>query len=181
MNEIAPSPTPLEEDDSYFYHSEPGHLVRRLHQIANSIFIDLMKDYDVTTIQYAVLVTVEAHDGYEQRQIGKLIAIDRATINTVTAKLEKRGLLLREHVGRRIDLHISEKGRALIKGASKMIPHHSQKLLAPLTKTQRATFVKLLEKVVEGNNSMSRVPVKAPDRGKSSGAQGKKRPTRTAK
>lgn len=153
-----------QDDEEFEYHSEPGHLVRRLHQIANSIFFDLMKDMDLTPIQYAVLFTVDAHPGYEQRQIAKLIAIDRATINTVTAKLEGRGLLVRERVGRRIDLWIADAGRDLLKEASPKTPLHAKKLLAPLTAKQRETFVYLLDKVVQGNNNASRVPMKVPDR-----------------
>ena len=150
------------DDNDFEYHAEPGHLVRRLHQIAVSIFFDLMSEFDLTPIQYAILNAVDAHPGYEQRQIATLIAVDRTTINAVTTKLAQRGLIVREPIGRRIDLWVTKEGQALLRDASPRTALHADRVLEPLTPSQRQDFQHLLQQVVDGNNSISRVPQKKP-------------------
>lgn len=152
-----------EDENDFEFHSEPGHLVRRLHQIGVSLFLELTRDIDITPIQYACLNAVQTHSGFEQRQISRLIAVDRSTINSVTGRLEERGLLTRRRVGRRIDLFMTEAGSALLKIAAERTADHSSHLLAPLTVAQRQQFMRLLKIVVDGNNNISRVPMKTPE------------------
>ena len=161
-NRVPPetSGTNLVDEGEFEFHGEAGHLVRRLHQIAVSIFLDLTKDFDLTPVQYATLNAVEEHPGYEQRQIATLIAVDRTTINNITARLEARGLIVRERVGRRFDLWITDEGRVLRQGVSPKTALHADLLLAPLAPKQRRDFIHLLQQVVDGNNSASRVPLK---------------------
>lgn len=149
--------------NDFEFQGEPGHMVRRLHQIGVSIFLDLMKEFDLTPIQYGALNAIGTHPGYEQRQIARMIAVDRTTINAVTKRLAERGLLIRKPIGRRIDLWLTDQGHRLLDAASPKTPIHSDVLLAPLTSAQRRQFVKLLKRVVDGNNSVSRVPMEKPD------------------
>ena len=46
----------------------PGHLIRRLHQISVSLFAARMAEagLDLTSVQYAALVTVRENPGLDQ-------------------------------------------------------------------------------------------------------------------
>mgnify|MGYP005828916165 CR=1 FL=1 len=149
----------LEEDNDFEFHAEPGHMVRRLHQIAVGLFLDLAAESELTPIQYAALNAICTHPGCDQRQIARLIAIDRTTINSVTRRLAERNLVVREPVGRRIDLYPTQQGEELLEKSSAETLDHSDLLLSPLNADERAVFLGLLQRLVDANNDASRVPM----------------------
>src|SRR5919204_2091665 len=133
-----------DEEDDFQFLSEPGHMTRRLHQISVSLFLDLVKDFDLTPIQYGALSAVNRHPAYDQRQIAQLLAVDRTTINAVSSRLAERGLLVRKSVGRRINLSLTQEGQRVLDAAAKMVSLHSDQFLSPLTLPQREQFMNLL-------------------------------------
>ncbi len=141
---------------------EPCYLARRLEQIAVSIFLDLNEHLNLTPTQYSALGAISDFPGYEQRVIARLIAVDRSTINGVTKRLEAAGLLVRKLVGRTITLTLTEKGESLLRSVRNSDPKHKEMFLSPLTKKQSEQFIKLMRKVVEGNNEASRTPMEFP-------------------
>lgn len=159
--------SPVDEDD-FEFHSEPGHLVRRLHQIATSLFLERGKTFGVTPVQYAALNAIGRHSGFEQRDIARLIAIDRTTINIVTRKLEERGLVIRRPLGRAVNLTLSAAGEELLAALEKVQAGHGDEMLTPLSEEERSVFIAMLERLVHHNNGMSRVPMQKPDRRRSS-------------
>lgn len=152
-----------EESEVFEYHHEPGFMIRRLHQIATSIFMEKAKQYDVTPIQFAALNAIEHHPGIDQRQIARFIAIDRTTMNIVTKRLEERGLIIRTRRGRRLDLALTPQGRAMLNEVASSVADHHEELLSPITQRERKTFLSLLERLIEKNNDLSRVPVSKPE------------------
>src|SRR5258706_12446801 len=79
-------------DDAY---RGPGHLIRRLQQIAVAIFMDEFKELDISPVQHIALVAVRDRPGLEQQAIADLIAIDRSSAGRVFLFLEQRGLIAR--------------------------------------------------------------------------------------
>lgn len=155
---------PMPNDSEVFeYHREPGFMIRRLHQIATSIFMEKAKQYDVTPIQFAALNAIERHSGIDQRQIARFIAIDRTTMNIVTKRLEERGWIIRTRRGRRLDLALTSQGRAMLNEVTNSVADHHEELLSPITQKERKTFLSLLERLIEKNNDLSRVPVSKPE------------------
>lgn len=150
------------DPDGFDYNKEPGFLIRRLQQIATSIFIEKAKEYEVTPIQFAAMNAIELHSDYDQRQIARAIAIDRTTMNSVTKRLEERGWIVRSRRGRRIDLSLTREGARVLHKVERSIADHQNELLAPLSKKDRKTFLTLLQRLVETNNELSRVPVSRP-------------------
>src|SRR5262245_35681895 len=80
--------------DQYIY-DQPGHLIRRAHQIAWSLFMDETRAFDLTPVQYSLLVAVGEFPSIDATRLSELIDFDRATIGNVVDRLEKRGLLVR--------------------------------------------------------------------------------------
>ena len=98
----------------------PGHLIRRMHQISVSAFAAETKaaGFDLTPMQFAALCMLEENPGIEQATLAGLVAIDRATIGGVVARLETRGLLERSvsRTDRRARvLTLTEIGAALLR------------------------------------------------------------------
>jgi DNA-binding MarR family transcriptional regulator len=135
----------------YILEDQVGHLLRRAHQRATAIFLaELGEGFQVTPTQYAALVKL--HDLGEQSQnlLGRLTAMDPATIQGVIKRLEERGLIERSGDPgdkRRTTLRLSPAGAALV---AAMIPNGiaiTEATLAPLDAGERETFLVLLRRL----------------------------------
>jgi DNA-binding MarR family transcriptional regulator len=147
-------------------HEHPGHLLRRAQQISVSIFYDELGG-DVTPIQYAVLRTLSQHPGIDQVSLAGLVAIDTSTGATVCARLEEKGLLLREiipHNRRQRALRVTAAGEQLLAQSIPASQRLRKRLLEPLSADEQEQFMYLLSKLVRANNTQSRAPLAGPKR-----------------
>jgi DNA-binding MarR family transcriptional regulator len=149
------------DNDPLPIYGNPGHLARRLHQIAVSIFLGETQDFGITPVQFAALTVVKAFPGVDQRSLARMIAFDRSTIGDVVIRLEKKGLLdRREGQDRRVkSLFITETGDALLTQLQEPVRRFHEKLLEPLSEGEQLIFRYLLHKLVNQNNELSRVPL----------------------
>ena len=141
----------------------PGHLMRRGQQIAVSVFLDECRPWELTPLQFAVLAELHRHGPDDQVGLGGALALDRTTISVVVKKLEERGLVERcvSEKDRRSKLvSITRKGANLIREVLPAAEAAQDRMLAPLTASERAQFIRLLGKVANGNNSESRAPLR---------------------
>jgi DNA-binding MarR family transcriptional regulator len=137
----------------------PGHLVRRLHQISVSVFLAEAEQYDLTHLQYASLVVVDAYPGIDQRRLGRAVALDRQTVSVVVRRLVEKGLLRREAVdGRKSALFVTGSGKALYRVMRTHLEAVDRKLMSPLSAAERDVFLATLTKLVGELNELSRAP-----------------------
>jgi DNA-binding MarR family transcriptional regulator len=143
-----------EEDtpDTYVLEDQVGHLLRRAHQRATAIFTaELGEAFQITPTQYAALVKLHKLGEQSQNQLGRLTAMDRATIQGVIRRLEERQLIERSGDPgdrRRSSLRLTPSGETLV---AAMIPNGirvSAVTLEPLDDAERKTFLALLRKFV---------------------------------
>ncbi|OYX74974.1 MAG: hypothetical protein B7Y95_04515 [Rhizobiales bacterium 32-66-11] len=148
----------------------PGHLIRRLQQVAVALFADEIDRVcaDLTPVQYAALATVEAHPGIDQASLAGVIGYDRTTIGGVVERLEAKGFIDRitspsDRRGRQ--LSITAEGTLLLRNLAAPVHQVQERLMAPLTATERATLLRLMAKLVNTTNELSRTPTRpAPPR-----------------
>jgi len=147
--------------DTLPIYGNPGHLARRFHQIAVSIFLNETQAFGITPVQFAALTVVSAYPGVDQRSLARMIAFDRSTIGDVVIRLERKGLLQRRNgKDKRIKcLFISEEGSAMLEGLAGPIGSFERILLEPLAEGEQKIFMYLLHKLVNQNNELSRVPL----------------------
>lgn len=157
--------------DNLYEH--PGHLLRRAQQISVSIFHDEIGGV-ITPVQYAVLRMLSHHPGIDQVSLAGLVAIDTSTGATVCARLEEKGLMVREvipHNRRQRALRITPAGEQLLDELVPGLQRLRKRILAPLDATEQTQFMALLDKLVHVNNEHSRAPL-APRRDERSDAPG---------
>lgn len=88
----------------------PGHLIRRLQQIAVALFAARMAEagLDLTPVQYAALSTIHDNPGVDQATLAGLIAYDRVTLGVWWSGWSRRawsgvrsvhGIVVRERFG----------------------------------------------------------------------------------
>lgn len=140
----------------------PGHLIRRAQQIAVAIFMDETSGFDITPVQFAVLTAVKRNPDIDATRLSSMIAFDRSTIGNVIERLESRGYLARFNGAedKRIKfLRLEPSGEQLISEVDAAVVRAQERILEPLDKNERESFIRLLEKVTEINNSVSRAPL----------------------
>lgn len=149
--------TPLAEASQF-----PGNLLRRCHQISVAIFLKQCQALGLTQLQYIMLCALEEKGTLDQSRLGRLTALDRNTTTVVVRKLEAKGLVSRERneKDRRVMLvTLTAAGRAMRREAEAGAVATQRELTASLSASERETLCRLLERVAEVNNALSRVPL----------------------
>jgi MarR family transcriptional regulator, lower aerobic nicotinate degradation pathway regulator len=139
----------------------PGHYIRRLQQIAVAIFLDESQEFEITPVQYGALQAISDSPGIDQRTLASRIGFDTSTVGGVIDRLDARGLVMRSasDTDRRVRLlTLTAEGRALTQAVVPGMLRAQTRILAPLPAAQRVIFMRMLRRLVEANNDMSRAP-----------------------
>lgn len=143
----------------------PGHLIRRMQQIAVAVFHTEVEavGIDITPVQYAALVRVAGHPGIDQVTLAGLIAYDRTTIAGVVDRLVQKTFLTRDvsPTDRRAKvLQITEAGKEALKVLTPAVERAQGVMLRGLDDAETAEFMRLLNKAMEAVNDLSRAPLR---------------------
>lgn len=153
----------IDQDCLFDTYTTPGHLIRRLQQAVVGLYYEKLLDTGVTPVQFTSMMAIRRFPGTDQRRLAQLVALDRSTIGSVLERLEKRGLITRKILPddkRHKAIFITHEGARLLRKMQPVVQEVQVELLATLTSSERATFNKLLAKLVDVNNESSRAPLK---------------------
>ncbi len=134
----------------YRLEDQVGHLLRRAHQRATAIFQATIGDQRITPTQYAALVTLHDAGELSQNLLGRMTAMDPATIQGVTRRLQARRLVAGRpdpNDRRRSLLRLTDPGIALVERLIPNGPDVSAATLDPLSPADRKTFLALLKRI----------------------------------
>jgi DNA-binding MarR family transcriptional regulator len=144
-------------------HDQPGHLIRRAHQIAVAVFLDTL-GREVTPVQYAVLMLLAEKPGIDQATLAQEAALDTSTTADIAARLEAKGWIVRHVLARgQRSLELTAAGAKVLAGLEPGIARLQQALLGGLSPREQADFMRLLRKFVHINNERSRAPLQRGD------------------
>ena len=146
----------------------PGHLIRRAQQISTALFAEECAEFDLTSVQYAALAAIRAHPEVDATRLSHLIAFDRSTLGGVLERLETKGWVLRTAslTDRRVKLlRLTLEGERLLRQVEPSVRRVQQRLLEPLTPTDRATMLRLLGQLAAMHNDVTSVPLRAAEQG----------------
>ncbi|MDV4144291.1 MarR family transcriptional regulator [Shimia sp. FJ5] len=134
----------------------PGHLIRRLHQIATHVFSAHAQraGHDLTPVQFAAMDAIGANPGVDQARIAALIAYDRATIGGVIDRLEKKGLVVRkvsQRDRRAREVFLSTEGRKMVDDVFPIVREMQTDILRGLSDEERETFLSLAAKATNAH------------------------------
>lgn len=145
--------------------ARPGFLVRRLHQIHVSMFMEVLEEYGMTPVQYGLMSILVDMPGLDQFSVAEELGIDRANVHDVLKRLESRKLVARvvdPHNRRRKLCLASREGAELVARIYPRMQEAQKRLLAPLDEGERTMFMHLLHDLVEANNAYSRTALRPP-------------------
>ncbi len=153
---MSPSPTDNQSIDQL-----PGHYIRRLQQIAVAIFLQETEAFSITPIQFAAMGVLNKNPHLDQKTLAQTIGQDASTIGGVIDRLETRGLVKRSpsvNDRRAHLLTLTHEGQSLLQQITPAVLKAQDRILEPLTPSDHATFLKMLDILVKGNNELSRAP-----------------------
>jgi len=127
-----------------------GYLLRRAHQRHVALFTSAVAHAELTPTQFTALLKTAQLGRITQNHLGRLAAMDPATIQGVVQRLIARGLVRRGHdpMDRRTAvLEPTEAGVALISSVVACACRVHEAALAPLSPEERVKFLTLLRKM----------------------------------
>ncbi|WP_421850474.1 MarR family winged helix-turn-helix transcriptional regulator [Oricola sp.] len=137
-------------ESGFLLEEHNAYLIRLAHQRGTALFQKAFEGYGITPTQVAVLATLLRHGDLPQNQLGRITAIDTATLSTMLRRLE--ALDLTERVvspsDQRVNLiRLTDKGIGFTLDVVPISRGVSDELLAPLNQRERKRFIELLKKV----------------------------------
>ena len=145
--------TPLEGDrerrEDYFLDAQIGFILRQAQQRHTAIFASLMIE-GVTPTQWAAISKLHERGPCSQNLLGRLTAMDAATIKGVIDRLTKRGFTATTADpadGRRLLVALTPEGAQAFARGAPMAARITAATLEPLSAPEREAFVALLRRL----------------------------------
>ncbi|MDQ2183799.1 MarR family transcriptional regulator [Alcaligenaceae bacterium A4P071] len=139
----------------------PGFLIRRLHQIHCSLFLEETATFNITPVQFSLMTALDRRGESDQISIAREVGLERTTVAEVLTRLEARGLITRRvspEDGRVRLVKLARKGKLLV---TKMVPavqRAHDRTLEALAPDGRDALMLQLIRLVEANNDAGAVP-----------------------
>jgi DNA-binding MarR family transcriptional regulator len=133
----------------YVLDEQIGFLLRQVTQRHTAIFAARI-GADLTPMQWAVLAKLREQGACPQNQLGRLTAMDAATVKGVVDRLVRRRLLTTRQDpqdGRRVVVDFTEEGADLTARTIPAAQAVTADTLAPLNAGEATTLLSLLEKL----------------------------------
>jgi DNA-binding MarR family transcriptional regulator len=130
---------------------QAGHLLRRAHQRASAIFLSELSEAGLTPAQFFAMARLHEMGDVSQNQLGRLVAMDPATIQGVVHRLINRGLLRRKpdpKDKRRMIPRLTPAGRRTVIRLMDNARRVDDTILEPLAPKERTQFLTLLKRLV---------------------------------
>jgi len=134
----------------YVLEQQVGFLLRCAHQRASEMFKAVMARFGVTPRQFAALAKLDDLGSVSQNQLGRLTAMDPATISGVIARLTARGYVQQAsnpRDGRLLALGLTAAGEQAITAMKGVAAEVSERTLEPLSEAEADAFLKALCKI----------------------------------
>jgi len=134
---------------TYVLDRQVGFILRQVVQRHIAIFAHRMIA-ELTPTQFAALAKLHQVGACSQNRLGRLTAMDAATIKGVIDRLTKRGLTeVRAHAedARLLVVHLTKRGRRLTESAIRQASLISAETLSPLSRAEQAVFLRLLKQM----------------------------------
>jgi DNA-binding MarR family transcriptional regulator len=142
----------------------PGFLIRRLHQLHCSLFLDETRMFDVTPVQFSLMTALATRGELEQNRLALEIGLERSSVAEVVPRLQRRGLLQRRRsaADRRAKLvRLTAKGKTLLGKMAPAVQRAHDRTIEHLQGPERDRFLLQLVKLVEANGDVGSVPFRA--------------------
>jgi DNA-binding MarR family transcriptional regulator len=137
----------LDDPAGYQLEAQIGYVLRRAHQKATGIFNAVMGEFGVTPTQFAALAKLHDAGRVSQNELGRLTAMDPATIWGVVNRLIKQGYVSQSSApndARLVMVELTEEGRRATLRMKAVAADVSRETLRPYTEEEARQLLALL-------------------------------------
>jgi len=140
-------------------HRVAAHLARRFNQICVGVTAELLVGEELTPMLYGLMSAINAEPGRGQGHLARRFGVDAVSMGQMIDFLEQRRFVERQidtedRRARRIFL--TQRGAALHRRLRPAMLAAQDRILAPLTKTERAALLDMLTRAIEANDTYAR-------------------------
>lgn len=140
----------MEQVDASYLESLMGYNARRAALAIIAQFLPEMARYGLRPVDFSVLSLITHNAGITSRQLCTALGLLPPNLVGMINALEKRELVVREphpSDGRAMGLHLSAKGRKLMRSAENTAAKLEAAATLHLTPTESKTLIRLLKKI----------------------------------
>ncbi|HEY1245324.1 MAG TPA: MarR family transcriptional regulator [Hyphomicrobiaceae bacterium] len=141
------APRRLDDPARYRLEEQIGFVLRRAHQKATSIFNAVMGEFGVTPTQFAALAKLDDAGRVSQNELGRLTAMDPATVWGVVNRLIKQGYVAQwpaPNDARLVMVELTDAGREATLRMKAVAANVSRDTLRPFTEGEARQLLDLL-------------------------------------
>lgn len=132
----------------YRLEAHNAHLIRLAHQRGTSLFQKAFENYTITPTQVAILATLLRNGDLSQINLGRLTAIDTATLSAMMRRLQDNGFIERipSEQDQRVNMvRLTARGIDFTLEVLPISQKVSDDVLAPLKPRDRQRFIEMLK------------------------------------
>ena len=140
----------LDDPAGYRLEAQIGFVLRRAHQKATGAFNAVMGGFGVTPTQFAALAKLHDAGRVSQIELGRLTAMDPATIWGVINRLAKQGYVAQSPApndGRLVMVELTDAGRKATLRMKAVAAEVSRETLRPFTNEEAKQLLALLSRL----------------------------------
>lgn len=112
----------------------------KAYQLGSRFLSQKVSELNLTAVQAMILGFLDQEDQMTSSELGKRAELDSATLTGILDRLENAGFIERKgnpDDRRSIRIHLTKKGKAMAREASRMIAEANQEFLQVLTEEQK--------------------------------------------
>ena len=129
-----------------------GYMLRRAQLAVFQDFARRYAEFGIRPAQYAALTIIERNPGLKQKDVSEALGIKRANFVAMCSELESLGLAERHQPPadrRSYALHLTRKGKALMKKLHAANAEHEQGFIARIGEENRDRLIAILAELAE--------------------------------
>lgn len=129
-------------------------MMRFTHE-SNLLSNEFLKQYDLTTAQFDVLVQIEAHGPLTQGDLAERSTVTQGGISKMLTRLEREGLIERKQDWKTKTISLTEKGEAKLDHAFEaQLAFQSAFFEEVLTKEEQKQMLTFMSRIQKGSQDM---------------------------
>jgi DNA-binding MarR family transcriptional regulator len=146
-------PDSARELDLSSLRQTPGFMIRILQLENFEAFYPHFRQLKLSPVEYAILVTLRDNKAVTQSELAAVLKMQLPNLVKILARMEETGTIRRKRSARdkrAVELSLSGAGQRRADEASRLGVAFNAQTLAPLDRQERAAFLQMLARLIEG-------------------------------
>jgi DNA-binding MarR family transcriptional regulator len=148
---VAAAPA-VDQVDASYLESLLGYNARRAALAVIEVFLQRMVPYELRPVDFSVLSLIAHNPGITSRQLCSTLGILPPNLVGIINTMERREIVMRRphpHDGRAVGLHLSAKGRKLMRDAERTAADLEAEVATSLSAGESKALISLLKKLYQ--------------------------------